>query len=97
MVPRSPLFVALSALGAALAATTGVQLVPRAAPWPVPTAAQLKYGGTISGLIHFNMVRLCVSKGSGVSEPFLLMGVGGGTEAAHFVVHDASRVLSGLG
>ena len=39
------------------AAATHVQLVPRAAPWPVPTAAQLGYGGEISGLIHFNMVR----------------------------------------
>ena len=36
----------------ALAQTT---LYPRPAQWPVPTAQQLAYGGSISALIHFNM------------------------------------------
>ena len=36
----------------ALAQTT---LYPRPVQWPVPTAQQLAYGGSISALIHFNM------------------------------------------
>lgn len=41
------------ALAAASASAT--LLVPRAAPWPVPTPQQIQYGGSMSALVHFNM------------------------------------------
>ena len=30
-------------------------LIPRAAPWPVPSPQQLQYAGSINALVHFNM------------------------------------------
>lgn len=48
-------FVGLFLSAPAPSTAWATKLFEQASPWPVPTAAQLRYGGKMSALIHFNM------------------------------------------